>query len=71
MPFERNPDDLGALWRKTGSKGEYLTGEINDIKVVCFPNRSDNPKAPAWRVLRSKPKPQADAAYQDGEDVPF
>jgi hypothetical protein len=56
MPFEKNPDDLGALWEKSGPKGPYLTGEINGVKVVCFPNKSDNPKAPAWRVLKSKPK---------------
>lgn len=56
MAFEKNPDDLGALWSKTGSKGEYLTGEINGVKVVCFRNNSENPKAPAWRVLKSKPR---------------
>jgi hypothetical protein len=55
MAFEKNPDDLGALWSKTGGKGEYLTGEVNGVKVVCFRNTSDNPKAPTWRVMKSKP----------------
>lgn len=59
---EKNPDELGALWERTSAKGPYMTGEINGVKVVCFPNKSDNPKAPAWRVLKSKPK--ADAADQ-------
>ena len=34
----RNPDEVGALWLKTGSKGDYMTGEINGVKVVCFKN---------------------------------
>lgn len=54
-----NPDELGALWVRSSAKGEYMTGEINGVKVVCFPNRSDNPKAPKWRVLKSKPREQA------------
>ena len=62
---EKNPDELGALWVRTGGKGEYMTGEINGVKVVCFPNKSDNPKAPAWRVLKSKPREQAT------DDPPF
>ena len=53
---ERNPDELGALWAKTSERGDYLTGEINGVKVVCFRNNSDNPKAPTWRVLKAKPK---------------
>lgn len=61
MPYEKNPDELGSLWRKHGAKGEYLSGEINGEKVVCFAVQSDNPKAPAWRVLRSKPR-DGDAA---------
>jgi hypothetical protein len=56
MPFEKNPDDLGALWEKQSAKGPYMTGTINGVNVVCFPNTSDNPKAPTWRVLKSKPK---------------
>jgi hypothetical protein len=59
MAFEKNPDELGALWVRRGAKGEYLTGQINGLDVVCFAVKSDNPKAPAWRVLKSKPKTAA------------
>jgi hypothetical protein len=52
---EKNPDELGALWQRTGAKGDYLTGTVNGVPVVCFRNKSDNPKAPAWRVLKAKP----------------
>jgi hypothetical protein len=69
---QQNPDELGALWLKTGGKGEYMTGTINGVPVVCFPNKSDNPKAPAWRVLKSKPKdakPEAEPVTD--ESIPF
>ncbi len=56
MPYEKNPDEIGSLWLKSGAKGDYMTGEINGQKVVCFASKSDNPKAPAWRVLKSKPQ---------------
>ena len=70
MPFEKNPDDLGALWEKQGAKGPYLSGTINGVAVVCFRNKSDNPKAPAWRVLKSKPKDGA-APVRSESDVDF
>lgn len=59
MAYEKNPDELGALWLKTGSKGDYMTGEINGVKVFCTPTKSENPKAPAWRVMKSKPREEA------------
>jgi hypothetical protein len=76
---ERNPDELGALWEKTGAKGDYLTGEIGGVKVVCFRNTKahDNPKAPAWRVLKSKPRDEGagyarpSASPISDQDVPF
>jgi hypothetical protein len=54
--YKKNPDELGALWLKTGGKGEYMTGTINGVNVFCTPTKSDNPKAPTWRVMKSKPK---------------
>lgn len=75
---ERNPDELGALWLKTGAKGEYLTGEIEGIgPVVCFPVDSRNPKAPTWRVLKSKPRDAAPSRRGEGhtaqtdDSIPF
>lgn len=75
MAFEKDPNEIGALWVKSGPKGDYLTGEVNGVKVVCFKSKSDNPKAPAWRVLKSQPKAKSDAtgyAGDDaGDDIPF
>ena len=70
---ERNPDELGALWLKKGGKGPYMTGTINGVNVFCTPVKSENAKAPTWRVMKSKPKPPAedppDALTDDG--IPF
>lgn len=63
----RNPNELGALWIKDGTKGEYMTGEIAGVKVVCFRNDRKVGKQPDWRVLKSTPK---DQRVPDG-DVPF
>jgi hypothetical protein len=51
-------DELGALWLKSGSKGEYMTGTINGQAVVVFKNdrKEAGSKQPDWRVLKSKPK---------------
>lgn len=52
-----NDDEtIGALWVKQGKKGEYMSGTINGEPVVCFRKKSDNPKAPTWRVLKPKPR---------------
>lgn len=56
MAFEKDPNEIGVLWKKTGKKGDYMTGEVNGVKVVCFSINSDNPKAPTYRVLKSQPK---------------
>ncbi|MFA6046367.1 MAG: hypothetical protein WC718_15390 [Phycisphaerales bacterium] len=54
----KDPNEIGALWIKQGSKGDYMTGTINEQPVVCFRNKSENPKAPAWRVLKPTPRPE-------------
>jgi hypothetical protein len=56
MPFEKDPNEIGALWLKTSAKGDYLTGEIDGVSVVCFAVKSGSAKAPAWRVLKSRPR---------------
>jgi hypothetical protein len=68
VSYEKNPDELGALWLKRGGKGDYMTGEINGVKVFCTPTNSANPKAPTWRVMKSKPK-DADSAPASGHNL--
>ena len=58
MAFTKDENEIGALWEKTGSKGTYMTGQINGVGVVVFANGKKAPgsKAPDWRVLKAKPK---------------
>jgi hypothetical protein len=70
MAFEKDPDEFGALWVKDGAKGEYMTGEIAGQKVVCFRNTKGGDKAPAWRVLKSKPRDLSPRPVRS-DDVPF
>ena len=64
----QNPDELGALWIKSGNKGEYMTGTINGVAVVCFRNDRKQGNQPDWRVLKSKTKEERAAAAPAGTD---
>ncbi len=65
----KDPNELGALWLKTSSLGDYMTGTINGVAVVVFKNdRKDaGSKQPDWRVLKSQPKGEKKA----DDDPPF
>lgn len=57
MAFQLKDGELGALWIKQGPRGEYLTGEIGGVKVVCFRETNKrSEKAPDWRVMKSQPR---------------
>lgn len=65
MAYEKNPDEIGALWEKEGRKGKYLSGyvEIGALKtnIMCFRVSSDKPNAPKYRILVSRPREDSDA----------
>jgi len=74
MAFEKDPNEIGVLWLKTGKKGDYMTGEVCGQVVVCFPVKSANPKAPTWRVLKSQPRdtdPVPTHVPSDDSEIPF
>ena len=53
----KDPNEIGALWEKSGSKGPYMTGTINGERIVVFKNDGkSSEKAPQWRVLKSTPR---------------
>ena len=70
MSEERKKDDsIGALWSRESANGKvYLTGKITiDVKetnIVCFRVSSQHPKAPMWRILKSKPREQDQRASE-------
>lgn len=63
MAFEKDPNEIGALWVKSGAKGDYMTGtiEVNgeQVRVVCFAAKKTSDKSPSWRVLKSVPRETA------------
>ena len=67
----RNPDELGALWEKTGTRGVYMTGTVNGQAVVLFRNDRKDPgsKQPDWRILKAKPKGERTVGADD--DIGF
>ncbi len=73
---ERDPNELGALWIKSSSRGEFMTGTINGVAVVVFKNdRKSSANQPDWRVLKSQPRearPSADVEPPPADDAtPF
>lgn len=65
---EKDPNELGALWEKSGAKGPYMTGTIGGERVVVFKNgNKHSDKAPDWRVLKAKPREE----QQADEPPPF
>jgi hypothetical protein len=73
MAYEKDENEIGALWIKDGKRGEYMTGEINGVKVVVFKNdrKPAGSKAPDWRVLKSIPKADRDESpFADDHGLP-
>lgn len=55
-------EKLGALWVKSGPKGDFFTGEVEidgvKTKLVIFQNGfKDSEKKPDWIIFKSQPKP--------------
>lgn len=61
-----NLQEIAGLWERTSANGrEYIGGRTSDDEditipagsfVMVFPNDSDNPRAPAFRLLYSPPR---------------
>lgn len=57
---EEREKSIGALWARTSrNNSQFLSGNIElpdgtKFKIVCFANKSDNPKAPTWKIFQQK-----------------
>lgn len=70
--FKKDDDEIGALWAKTGAKGDYFTGTVNGERIVVFKNgNKKSDKSPDFRILKSKPKEQTAAPVDDFNESPF
>jgi hypothetical protein len=61
MAFDRD-SELGSLWSRTSSKGEFLSGKITiegvEHEIILFPNSFKEPgdRKPDWRIYKSQPR---------------
>ena len=48
---------LFALWEQKSKRSgnTYYSGKINNVRVLMFPSKSTNPKAPAFNVVIAPP----------------
>lgn len=73
---KRDPNELGALWLKEGKKGQFLSGRVGDLEVICFPVTGGGlgTHLPAWRVLKSDGRRASrthERPVDPGPDDPF
>jgi uncharacterized protein (DUF736 family) len=66
--------DIGALWKREGKSGKYLSGYFKDelgeqVEIVVFSNKfkGENAKAPDFRVYLSKDSNSALASPKTAE----
>lgn len=78
-------NELGALWVKSSTKGQYMTGTIKingaTTNIVCFVNSNKKEtKHPDWHILKSVPReniqpvnalPTREDEDINPEDIPF
>jgi uncharacterized protein (DUF736 family) len=72
--------EIGALWVnvKQGTSEKYLTGHINDEKIIVFRNKfkEENAKAPDFRVYKQadmvdgKPREEKKEENKEEEEEP-
>lgn len=65
---------IGALWIKTGNKGEYWTGNIEledgtKQNVIVFRNTYKKDNQPDFRIYKQKPKEQKEEFIPNDEEV--
>jgi hypothetical protein len=77
----KQDEKIGALWTKTSSHGDYMTGSLEldgqdgeKIQIVVFKNDGKTGNQPDWRILRAKPKDRPAPAFAQPvtvDDIPF
>jgi len=73
-------NNIGALWIKEGTNGEFFKGNIKldngeKINIVIFKNNYKNKEAqPDYQILKAKEQQQKQEEYQEEiekSDLPF
>jgi len=78
MAYQKDENEIGALWTRQGARGAYMSGKIEingeEISIVCFALKKASENSPDWRVLKSVPRknaPQAQIEVPYSSDIPF
>jgi hypothetical protein len=76
MPaFEKDPNELGCLWTKTGARGDYMTGKFGEQAIVVFRNDRKTPgsKSPDYRIMRpiKRTNVESDGNAGNNDDILF
>lgn len=76
---------VGALWAKSSSRGEFMTGNIEmtteqiselqsnggKMSVVVFRNERKSGKQPDWAMLKARPRAEAQSTGSAWEGKPM
>lgn len=69
--FKDRFSEVGALWVAKSGKG--FSGKLKigsrEWTIVMYESRSDNPKAPKWKIY--VPKDEPEPPKTTGEEAPF
>lgn len=62
--------ELGALWRKEGPSGPFMTGSVQvegvKVDIVVFPNGfKEKDNQPDFRILKSRPREERESTRRD------
>ena len=61
---------LTALWHHISSSGKvYYNGRLGEAKILMFRVESDNPKAPAFKIMLAAPDQAEQKDRQDQDRV--
>jgi uncharacterized protein (DUF736 family) len=73
MAWEKDPNEVGAVWKKTGAKGEYLSINFKGEWFVAFATKSkgQSGKGPDYRIMIQKPREQMPQTTTEDSDAPF
>lgn len=73
MSEQKQDEKVGALWAKSSSRGEFMTGNIEmtpeqiaelqanggKMSVVVFRNERKTGKQPDWAMFKARPRAEA------------
>lgn len=73
--YDKKNKKIGALWLKKTEKATFLSGIINDKRIIVFKNnfKKDGSKEPDYQIYEAESNPKTEELPNEIrlEDVPF